>query len=241
MIEVKENKAEIAYKTIVRKDPITNKPVNCALVESGRKVSISQILEEVSGNGHGIGKTSAFMGIYQSILSATLEHLIAGDCVTLDGFARIHCTVRGTLDQSGTISKERNSLHTVIQPLGKFRFKIDDFTWRNASAAERRIRMTSVLSCVASAQNGQITKGKDIRIYGGNLDLATEIVLTWTVDGEESSTTIQVSDAESGTLRLPWPAALNEVAAGIAVTFTVTVGEGASTQMVSRTATLMEA
>lgn len=71
--------------------------------------------------------------------------------------------------------------------------------------------------------------------------MATEIVLTWTVDGEEPSTTIQVSDAESGTLRLPWPAALNEVAAGTAVTFTVTVGEGASTQMVSRTATLMEA
>lgn len=44
MSEVKSNKAEMAYKTIVRKDPITNKPVNCALVESGRKVSISQIL-----------------------------------------------------------------------------------------------------------------------------------------------------------------------------------------------------
>lgn len=231
-------KAEMAYRVMARKDPQTGNPIYCPVVVNGRKVSVEQLLEEVASNGHGIGKVSALKGAYFALMSVVREHLMAGDTVVLDEFARIHCTIRGTVDPSGLLTEGRNEVHTAVHPLKAFQFKLDNFTWRNASATEGSVRMTSITACGVGATIGSIQRGKDIRIVGRNLDKLASVTLTWTSEEGEGSVTVSPSETEPLTLRLPWPTALAEVADGTVVTFTATAGEGASLQVVSRTATL---
>lgn len=231
-------KAEMAYRVMVRKDPQTGDLINCPVVVNGRKVTVDRLLEEVASNGHGIGKASALKGAYFALMSVIRDHLMAGDTVVLDEFARIHCTIRGTVDSTGLLTEGRNEVHTAIHPLKAFQFKLDSFTWRKASATEGSVRMTSITACGVGAAVGSIQKGKDIRIVGRNLDKLTSVTLTWTSEEGEGSVTVSPSETEPLTLRLSWPTALDEVADGTVVTFTATVGEGASLQMVSRTATV---
>ncbi len=234
-------KAEMAYRVMVRKDPQTGKLINCPAVVNGRKVTVEKLLDEVASNGHGIGKVSALKGAYFALMSVIRDHLLAGDTVVLDDFARIHCTIRGTVDSTGVLAEGRNEVHTAVHPMKAFQFKLDNFTWRNASTTVGSVRMTSITACGAGTAVGSIQKGKDIRIVGRNLDKLTSVTLTWTSEEGESSVTVSPSETESLTLRLSWPAALDEVADGTVVTFTATAGEGASLQVVSRTATLVGA
>ena len=234
-------KAEKAYKNVTRKDPQTGELIQCPMAKSGQKIPVDQLFAEVSNNGQGIGKVSALKGAYYSLLSVIREHLMAGDTVYLDDFVRITCTIKGTVEESGTLSKERNSVHTVFLPHSNFQFKLEDFNWKNITDMAARPKITSIASCVTNAVKDTIVSGKDIRLYGKNLDNVKSVVLTWMDEGEKQSATVTPSEVESSTLRMTWPAALSEVEDKTEVTFTITVGTGEENnpfQTASRTATV---
>lgn len=83
---------------------------------------------------------------------------------------------------------------------------------------------------VGGLNDGTITKGKEIRAYGENLQfdaaLGDSVEVKWSEDGEEKSTQLTPSQSDELSMSFAWPETLTSVPDGTELTFTFTTRAG---------------
>lgn len=226
-------------------DITTGEKRNYAYLMNNGSTHLDELSESLSSDyGQRAGKPSHVRENVVMVFEKIREELELGKEVVIDGFGRFRLTLRGPVSPESGRPTENSRICVSFRPLAKMEFKIGDFDLSCKDGTLLPPRITNVTSCTDAAQSGKVVRDSAIRIYGSRFMKDVRLTFSYEEEGEAMSLSVTPGEIEPSCMKVPFPVALKEVAAGTELTFTASSRMGVTDGPLlscSRKAVLVEA
>ena len=237
-------KPSMKYRVVGGRNPQTGSPLFRPVVTDRETMYLDQVVQYALNAGYVRGQFHDMRGALNGFIEAIQQLGREGKAVNLNNWLRIHAELTGTVGENRQLT-ERNEMNVNITALHDLKCDWRDFSWTNVDDTGAIPKIDTILSL--GGKPSELIKSKSIRLTGKNLyfdaEMGDMVTLTW-VEGEEEKTAMAIpSESDYSHMLLPWPAELDDVAAGTKITFTLRTHAGiedGAIQSASKTAVIKE-
>ena len=224
------DKPKMKYTSFTARNPRTGERYVAVTITDRAVKHTEQIAEALIRSGYTLGiQKSLLVGVLNSVADYVVDALREGSALLFDGRLSIRLDLAGRANDDGTLSAE-NEVRVNAIPLDESkRVSLADFSWTNTKESGDAPHIEFVMSDAAGAVRGELRRGQPVSVNGTHLALGGggRAVFAWAGEGGEaaSAEATVLSDGES-LVKLDWPDALDDAAAGTEVSVTLTIPGG---------------
>ena len=213
----------MTYKVVRAKNHLTGETYRRPVITNRHSMGMKKLIEFAIKGGYMRGQLKDLIGSVSGFFEAVKDRALAGYTINLGDMLIISGHLQGTVDESLSLTKEKNEYHLSVRVKKEMQVPLDTFAWVREDDNGKHPKIEKI-SSPQDTEDGEIKKSAEINVIGNNLLFTPangdKVVISWVEDDEVMSATITPKASRRLGMDFDWPVALSEVEAGTEVTFT---------------------